>query len=153
MNKDKNSKFIFNWVLVNKISIGTPLKSEKDVFKLKEKKINSILSLCSEDILFKNFYNNFNHKTYVLPDHRDGICPNKNQIKMALKIIEESLIKGPIFIHCEAAVERSPLICIAWLIFKESIPFDHAIRYLKDIHPNSNPHFEQLNVLKNDFNK
>ena len=41
-------------------------------------------------------------------------------------------------------------------MLKESIPFEHAVRYLKDIHPNSNPHFDQLNVLKmifknNDF--
>ena len=151
MYKDINSKFIFNWVLVNKIAIGKPLKSERDVFELKKKNIKSILSLCAKGVLVQEFYKNFNHAIYELPDHRDGICPNKNQIKMAIKIIENSIIKGPIFIHCEAAVERSPLICIAWLMLKESIPFEHAVRYLKDIHPNSNPHFDQLNVLKNYF--
>ncbi len=148
MYRDKNFKFIFNWVLVNKIAIGTPLKSEEDVSLLKKKKIKSILSLCAEDILIKKLYNNFSHECYQLPDHRDGILPNKNQIRIALNIIEHSLIKGPIFVHCEAAVERSPLICIAWLMYNESIPFEHAVRYLKDIHPNSNPHFDQLNVLK-----
>ena len=44
MNKDIDSKFIFNWVLVNKIYIGKPLKSERDVFELKkEYKVDPVI--------------------------------------------------------------------------------------------------------------
>tara|TARA_B100000242_G_C42798276_1_gene371339 strand:+ start:185 stop:637 length:453 start_codon:yes stop_codon:yes gene_type:complete len=149
MPKIPNTKFIFNWVLTNKIGIGTPLRSKEDVILLKKKKIKSILSLCSNTALDHNLHINFEQKTYQLPDHRSGSCPSINQIRQIIKIIEELIIEGPLFIHCEASVERSPLICIAWLVSKEGIPLEHAVSYLREVHPNSNPHFDQLEVLKN----
>lgn len=153
LNNNTDSKFIFNWVLVNKIGIGIPLKLENDVLFLKKKNINSILSLCSSEVLNEKLYKSFNQKIYELPDHRSGTCPDISDIKKIIKLIDELIVDGPIFIHCEAGIERSPLICIAWLTIKESIPFEHSVRYLKQVHPNSNPHYDQLNVLKNELNK
>ena len=149
MPRDKNTKFIFNWVLTNKIGIGTPLRSEDDVILLKKKKIKSILSLCSNTVLDHKLHNNFEQKIYELPDHRNGSCPSINEIRQIIRIIEELIIYGPLFVHCEASVERSPLVCIAWLISNEGIPLEHAVSYLKQVHPSSNPHFDQLEVLKN----
>ena len=148
MSINTNNNFIFNWVLINKIGIGTPLRKKDDVLLLKKKKIKSILSLCSSNVLDKNLNHNFNHEIYELPDHRSGTCPAVNEIRMIIRLIEELIIDGPVFIHCEASVERSPLVCIAWLILKEEIPFEHAVNYLKQVHSTSNPHFEQLEVLR-----
>ena len=57
---------VFNWILVNKLAIGTPLISKKDQLFLKEKKIISILDLRNEfdlkNIDYKKqlaFYNSF----------------------------------------------------------------------------------------------
>ena len=47
---------IFNWILVNKFAIGTPLINQKDQLLLKEKKIISILDLRNEfDLLNINY--------------------------------------------------------------------------------------------------
>ena len=86
-----NKKFFFNWVLVNKLSIGTPLNNKDDVNFLKRKKIKSVISLCE---LFDNekYYEKFIHHKYKLPDHRDGICPKVNEIKNVKKdLIKDNL--------------------------------------------------------------
>lgn len=139
--------FVFNWVLINKLSIGTPIRSEEDVYILKRKNIKSIISLCaSEKLIFIS--EDFIHEKFELPDHKYGKCPEINEINKCIKKIEQLLKNGSVFVHCEASIERSPLICIAWLILKENIPFEHAVQYLKEVHPKSNPHYDQLEVLK-----
>ena len=47
---------IFNWILVNKLAIGTPLVHQKDQLFLKEKNIISILDLRNEFDLSKINY-------------------------------------------------------------------------------------------------
>ena len=115
---------------------------------LKKKKIKSIISLC-DTTNHENYYDQFIHYKYILPDHRDGVCPTFKQILDVLEIIVLALKSGPVFIHCEASKERSPLICISWLVLKESLSLEDALRYLKQVHTLTNPHFEQLEVLKN----
>ena len=147
MPNNRNDNFIFNWVLINRISIGSPLKNKESVNLLKKKKIKSIISLCDTSSNAK-YYDKFIHYNYILPDHRDGICPTFKQILDVLAIVELVLKSGPVFIHCEASKERSPLISISWLVLKESLSLEDAVRYLKQVHTLSNPHFEQLEVLK-----
>ena len=147
MNLRKKSSFTFSWVLVNKLAVGTPIRNESDVMLLKKRKIKSVLSLCSNEKLTDE-YKNFEHKNFELPDHNYGFCPSTSQVVQAVRNIEKLLDIGPVFVHCEASIERSPLICIAWLIIKESISYENAIQYLKEVHPKSNPHIDQLNVLK-----
>ena len=89
------------------------------------------------------FYDNFFKN--VLPDHSYGLLPTKNQIIETIEIIEDSLKAGPVFVHCKAGVEIPH--CLAWLILKELI-FEHALLYLKDVHPNTNPHVDQLEIFK-----
>ena len=67
---------IFNWILVNKFAIGTPLINQKDQLLLKEKKIISILDLRNEfDLLNINYerqlnlYQEFDLVKVGLPDH------------------------------------------------------------------------------------
>ena len=57
------------------------------------------------------------------------------------------MAKKPTFLHCYAGIERSPLVCIGWLIKIEKITFQEAFEYLKSVHPATNPLSEQLNVL------
>ena len=53
---------IFNWILINKFAIGTPLTNQKDQLFLKEKKIISILDLRNEsDLLHINYEKQFHH--------------------------------------------------------------------------------------------
>lgn len=146
MKKD----FFLNWVINNRIAIGkAPRKIENLIF-LKDKGINSILSLCDENDFPDSDYlkNNFYHIRKILPDHRSQKVFTLDEISDTLKIIEKMLQKKPLYIHCLFAIERSPTICIAYLIKSRNLGLFEALSYLKQIHPLTNPTNIQLSTIK-----
>lgn len=66
---------------------------------------------------------------------------------MALQALVELQAEGPVFVHCVAAMERSPLICLAWLMRKRGLTRLQALDYLTELHPGTNPLPEQLALL------
>ena len=46
-----------------------------------------------------------------------------------------------------ASVERSPLICLGWLVREEGYSIDLAMDYLMQIHPGTSPLPEQLSLV------
>jgi len=55
--------------------------------------------------------------------------------------------EGPVFVHCVAAMERSPLVCMAWLMQQEGLNSTEALDYLMQVHPGTNPLPGQLALL------
>ena len=55
--------------------------------------------------------------------------------------------KGSVFVHCVAAMERSPLICMAWLISKKNLDLSQSLDYMMQVHPGTSPLPEQLKLL------
>ena len=146
MEKD----FFLNWVINKKLAIGkAPRKIENLIF-LREKGINSILSLCDENDFPNSEYlkNNFYHIRKILPDHRSKRIFTLDEISDTLKIIEKMLQNKPLYIHCLFAMERSPIICIAYLIKSKNLGLFEALSYLKQIHPPTNPSNIQLSKIK-----
>lgn len=143
------NRFNVDWVLINKLAIGRAPKTEAHIQILKNMKISSILSLCSEQevksqIKLKDF---FYCQRLVLPDHKAGKDPSINEIKESLALLKKNILYGPTFIHCVAAMERSPLICLAWLIKEEKFTLQQSLDYLMQVHPGTNPLDSQLKVL------
>ena len=126
---------------------------EKHLLMLKDIGIKSVLSLCSEAEATppNGFYDNFICSRFILPDHRAGRIPELDELKKALNILRESMINKPVFIHCVAAIERSPLICMAWLIKEKGLSPLNALEYMTEVHPRTNPLAGQLSLL-NDLN-
>ena len=143
-------KFFLNWVINEKIAIGkAPNKIENLIF-LKENGIKSIFSLCDEKDFPDSKYlkNNFHHIRKTLPDHRYKRVITLDEISDSLQIIDNLLEKKPLYIHCLFAMERSPVICIAYLIKSKNLGLLEALSYLKQIHPLTNPSNIQLNSIR-----
>ena len=145
---------IFNWILVNNLSIGTPLIDKKDQLFLKEKKIVSILDLRNEHDLSKiNYdgqlalYKEFHTVNLSLPDHNSKRFATKYEIEKAVNQLEKLLRKGPVFMHCHAAVERSPLISVAFLINIKRLKLIQAYEYVKQQNKTTNVLLEQLREI------
>ena len=145
---------IFNWILVNKFAIGTPLIEKKDQLFLKEKNIISILDLRNEFDLCKinhkkqlNLYKQFYLINVSLPDHNSKRFATKSEIENALLSLEKLLRDGPVFMHCHAAVERSPLISIAYLIKNKGLNLIQAYEYVKQQNKSTNILLEQLKEI------
>jgi len=144
-------KFIFNWILLNELSIGTIPTRKEDYQLLKQKNIKSIISLTSEEegILYKYIEKEFDCYRYVLPDHKIEDNTKIEQIKEIINLMFTIKAKGPIFVHCFAAVERSPLICMAWLISSLNLNQFQAFEYVKRVNPSSNVLTSNYEILKN----
>ncbi len=145
-----NIYFSFDWVLHNELAIGPAPINEDHIDKLKKKGIIAILSLCSERESRppENIENHFQCRRIVLPDHKYERKTTLEEVNNALSILEELIDLGPVFIHCVAAIERSPMICMAWLIKKHKLSFQQSIDYLMEVHPGSNPLSSQLKILR-----
>ena len=142
--------FKFNWVLVNKIAIGSRLNTKDDIDILIDNKIKSILTLCNEreDPEFYTEVLPIKIERYELPDHRYKSLPSIGDIEKVLELMTDLSYRGPFFVHCFASMERAPLVCLAWLVKKENLKPIEALTYLMQIHPGTSPIPEQLDLLK-----
>ena len=145
---------IFNWILVNKLAIGTPLTNQRDKSFLKEKKIVSILDLRNENDLLKinyekqlKLYSEFNLFRISLPDHNSKRLAKTSEIQNAVNMVDRFLRDGPLFMHCHASVERSPLISVAYLMKTKNLNCIQAYEYVKQQNKITNVSLEQLNKI------
>ena len=69
------------------------------------------------------------------------------QLEQALEALAELRSHGPVFVHCVAAIERSPLVCLAWLMREHGLSRQNALDYLLQVHPGTGPTAAHLMLL------
>ena len=143
-------RFRIDWVLINDLAIGPAPRADRHLQRLKDAGIQAVLSLCSAEEAQppQGFTDQFQCQRTVLPDHRSPEVLTLHQLKSSLLALSELRQQGPVFVHCVAAVERSPLICMAWLVQEQNLTPTEALDYLMQVHPGSNPLPRQLSLLK-----
>jgi len=143
--------FEIDWVLQNELAVGPAPKDQDDLNYLLNKKIISVLCLCSESEtkLPKNIENYFKFIRYILPDHKYKQPIKLDQLEKCLEILKELKQKGPVFVHCYASVERSPIVCMAWLVKHHKLNPQQSLDYLMEVHKGTNPLPSQFDLLKN----
>ena len=144
-----NKKLSFSWVLVDELMVGSAPLHNDHLMILKREGINSVLTLCSskEVNISKDINNYFTHNSFILPDHTFKKYPQTDEIISVLEILEDLIRKGPVYVHCFAGIERSPLICMAWLISKHKLSPQRSLDYLMEVHKGSNPLPSQYKLL------
>ena len=85
-SKLKN-KFIFNWILKNKLAIGTSPMNTEDLIFLKKNKVKNILCLCSEEESKWNLEleNSFLCYRVALPDSNQKKLPTNIEIEKLMQ--------------------------------------------------------------------
>ena len=142
-------KYEIDWVLQNELAIGPAPRDKEDLNYLMNEGITSILSLCSEQEVCtpKDIEKYFNFIRFFLPDHKFNKPPTLDQLEKCLDIISRIKHKGPVFVHCVASVERSPLVCMAWLVRQHKLNPQQSLDYLMDVHKGTNPLPIQFELL------
>ena len=142
--------FRIDWVLVDQLAIGPAPRAERHLDRMWEAGIRSVLSLCSPDEAKPptGIVERFRSSRYVLPDHRAGRLPTLEELETALEHLAALQQHGPVFVHCVAAIERSPLVCLGWLVLQHRMTPDRALDYLMQQHPGTNPLPGQLKLLQ-----
>ena len=153
MNKNSKlkNKFICNWVLRNKLALGTNPENEDALICLKNFKVRNILGLCSEKEAkwHIDLENIFTCNRIILPDSHQNKLPTYKQIKYAYDTLKRFLNDGITFVHCFASIERSPLLCIMLIMEKYNLDLEESLDYVKRMHNLTNPRNEQLLFIKN----
>ena len=149
MKLNSKKRFYIDWVLINELSIGPPPRTSDHLNTLNAEGIKSILSLCSEKEASspKEMYDKFSCKRILLPDHKSGRLATLDEINYALNSLKELITHGPVFIHCFAAMERSPLVCMAWLVREHNLSPRQSLDYMMQVHKGTSPLGEQLSML------
>jgi hypothetical protein len=142
-------RFRLDWVLVEELAIGPAPRADRHLDRLQEVGIKGVLSLCSpeEASLPEGLGERFIHQRCVLPDHRAGRLPELAELEGALVELAVLGRNGPVYVHCVAAMERSPLVCLAWLVSRHRQTPEQALDYLMQVHPGTNPLPGQLVLL------
>ena len=135
------SKFNFDWVLIDELAVGPAPRKQHHVELLVSAGITGIMSLCSESEVPqpKISHDEITHQRIVLPDHSYNRELTVNEIRTTLRELKYLKSLGPVFVHCKAGIERSPLICIAWLVTEKNLSLQSALDYLMQVHPGTNP--------------
>ena len=145
----------FSWILINKFAIGMPITLETEKEFLKKQGIKTILDLRNSEDLSKinhqDYIENlsgFEYKNVQLPDHKSGRFSETFEIRKAVDLLHSSLAEGTVFMHCHAAIERSPLVSIAYLHLKKNFSIIQSCDYVKQQNQSTCINLEQLKYIK-----
>tara|TARA_Y100001968_G_scaffold141817_1_gene129632 strand:- start:6731 stop:7192 length:462 start_codon:yes stop_codon:yes gene_type:complete len=144
------SRFKFDWVLINELAVGSAPLTERHLNRLKDNGISSILSLCSikEAAQLDSMQEKFQCERIILPDHRSGRKLEEEEFLNAVDKVAKLRAHGSVFVHCFAGVERSPIVCMGWLVRQHGLSPQGALDYLMQVHPGTNPLPSHLDILR-----
>lgn len=144
-------RFKLSWVLIDELAVGPAPKAERHLDYLEAEGVKAVLSLSSQNeaTLPEQIEHRFQYRRLVLPDHKADRFVKREEIQQAITILHSLWLHRPVFVHCVAAMERSPLVCLAWLMQEQGLSQRQALDYLMQVHPGTSPLPEQLLVLNN----
>jgi len=143
-------RFRIDWVLDDQLAVGPAPRAQRHLQRLQEAGIKAVLSLCSqaEAPPPPDLAQLFVHRRLVLPDHRVAEAMRLEQLQQALALLAALQPSAPVYVHCVAGVERSPLVCMAWLVRTHGQSPQRALDYLMQVHPGTNPLPGQWRLLQ-----
>ncbi len=139
-----------DWVIPGKLAVGG-LPQPGDQERLAQANIQVILSLTApiEADLPPEVAQHFRCARVSLPDSRYEVNLRVERLAKAVDLVHRSLSQQlPIYVHCLAGIERSPMVCIAYLCRYHELDLWEAVNWLKQVRPCASPTMAQLQVLQ-----
>jgi len=138
------------WVLPGRLAVGEAPQS-KWIPVLKEAEIQAILGLCAETEVPwpKNLTQEFQCQRFVLPDSHYREPLTVALLDQAVAILKGLLDQNLVtYLHCQAGVERSPTVCLAYLSRYHRLPVLDALEWIKKVNPRTALIPQQLETVK-----
>lgn len=138
------------WIVPGQIAVGGfPLPQK--IPTLLNQGIRVILSLCTEEEgrLTPALQQQFRCVRVALPDSRHSQALEIQDLEAAVDLLHWTVQRRlPVYVHCWAGMERSPLVCIAYLCRHGGWDLWDALNWVKHIHPPAQPTSTQIQVLR-----
>ncbi|NJL86641.1 MAG: dual specificity protein phosphatase family protein [Leptolyngbyaceae cyanobacterium SM1_1_3] len=137
------------WVLPQQLAVG-PFPTAADLINLKRVKIQAVVTLCTEvEGQLPAIAAEFCCVRQPLPDSHSLKILTPEQISAAVDLVQRFQQQGlPTYVHCLAGVERSPLICAAYLCRHHQLPVWEALNHLRSINSRTRLTLSQLKTLQ-----
>ncbi|ABB56095.1 protein-tyrosine phosphatase family protein [Synechococcus elongatus] len=136
-------------MIPGRLAIG-PLPHEQQRSQFEQENIQAVLSLCApQEGPIPEWIQIRQWQRCILPDSYCNKLISVEQITTAVEQLHQLILTSPpVYIHCIASIERSPLITLAYLCRHRGLEFWEALSYLQQVHRATRPTDTQIRVLQ-----
>jgi hypothetical protein len=139
----------FSWVLTNHLAIGPMPRGESHWRQLEEAGFRSRFSCCypeeEEGIILPVGWRS---DRVSLPDHREQEEMQAERLALAIRQAQVLLSEAPpVYLHCMAGRERSPLVAVGLTARVRGIDMLGALAWVRRCHPIAMPIYPHLVLL------
>ncbi len=145
------SRLPVHWILANRLAVGPMPSSEGHWQQLDDLGFRSRFSCCYNDEQLgqptpPEHWGSFG---VSLPDHRRQEPLRQERLALAIHEAMAAMeSQGPLFLHCLAGRERSPLVAIGVTARFRNLDVYGALDWVRKCHPAAAPLFDQLEQLE-----
>ena len=138
-----------SWLRTRRLAIGPMPQTPQHWLALQQQGVESIFSCCEENEGAWLPPQDWLQRRFPLPDHRE---PNSMTNAMLDQAINAALdlycAAPPLYLHCWAGMERSPLVAIGVLCRAESLNLFEALAQVRSQHRIAKPLIPHLLILE-----
>ena len=141
----------FSWLRTRRLALGGFPQQAEQWQALEAVGIGQVFSCCDPSEGIWEPPGHWRHERLALPDHRSNAVVTAAQLQEALDRLESMLAANdtpPLYLHCWAGMERSPLLAVGLLCRLEAMPFFDALAQVRRLHPQARPITAHLLVLE-----
>ncbi|MEB3266348.1 MAG: hypothetical protein VKN13_07030 [Cyanobacteriota bacterium] len=140
-----------HWILANRLAVGPMPQHDRQWQQLEELGFRARFSCCYAEEQQPHpapppHWGSFG---VALPDHRRQEPLVQDRLDQAIsEAIQAMDDQGPLFLHCLAGRERSPLVAIGVTARCRGLDVYGALDWVRKCHPSASPLFDQLEQLE-----
>lgn len=140
----------YSWILTNRLAVGPMPRTEAHWQQLDDAGLRSRFSCCYEhELEFASIPPHWRTFRFSLPDHRRQEPLDIHRLSAALNAAESIFLESPpLYVHCMAGIERSPLIAIGLTARARQLSLFDALDWVRRCHPASLPIYSHLELLE-----
>ena len=140
----------FSWVLTNRLAVGPMPRCDRHWQQLEEAGFRSRFSCCyPEEETGLILPPGWSSERVSLPDHRQQ--EPMQEARLALALARAEALVGdaaPVYLHCKAGYERSPLLAVGLTARLRGIDMLAALEWVRRCHPMAMPIYDHLDLLE-----
>ncbi|MEI6031825.1 MAG: hypothetical protein WCQ20_11765 [Synechococcaceae cyanobacterium ELA739] len=140
----------YSWILTNQLAIGPMPVSPLHWQQLDQAGLRGRFSCCyPQEDRSPPLPQGWLNAQVSLPDHRQQERLQQERLVQALSTAEQMLDTGaPLYVHCLAGIERSPLVAIGLTARRRGINLYEALDWVRRCHPAALPIYDHLELLE-----
>ena len=139
-----------SWVLTNRLAVGPMPRCDRHWQQLEEAGFRSRFSCCyPEEETGLILPPGWSSERVSLPDHRQQ--EPMQEARLALALARAEALVGdaaPVYLHCMAGYERSPLLAVGLTARLRGIDMLAALAWVRRCHPMAMPIYDHLVLLE-----